>query len=160
MICHTVDLVAGDFNGTAWRCHNRGGISSIDEVFADCAMPTPTGPPPWWGPGSSPNNRTDVCGFLEPPNSDKSRKVRKHGAFSIPRQALGLRPTDQSCHHMRHGYTWILSIGAITTNPTNEFGSKSVLRCTNTANGKGAYERIFVHCLLNDHAYLVVFVLT
>ena len=26
-------------------------------------------------------------------------KVRMHGAFSIPRKTLGLRPTDQSCHH-------------------------------------------------------------
>ena len=40
-----------------------------------------------------------------------------------------------------HGYTWIFSIGAITTKPTNEFGSKSVLRRTNMANGKGASVR-------------------
>ena len=33
MICNKVDLVAGDFNGTAWRCLNRSGISSIDEFF-------------------------------------------------------------------------------------------------------------------------------
>ena len=26
-----------------------------------------------------------------------------HGAFSIPRKVLGLRPNDQSCHHG----TWI-----------------------------------------------------
>ena len=26
-----------------------------------------------------------------------------HGAFSIPRKTLGLRPTDQSCHHE----TWL-----------------------------------------------------
>ena len=30
-------------------------------------------------------------------------KVNKHGAFSIPRKALGLRPNDQSCHHE----TWL-----------------------------------------------------
>ena len=30
-------------------------------------------------------------------------KVHKHGAFSIPRKTLGLRPIDQSCHHE----TWL-----------------------------------------------------
>ena len=40
-----------------------------------------------------------VCGFLKPPGSHRYWKVRMHGAFSIPRKALGLRPTDQACHH-------------------------------------------------------------
>ena len=93
------DLVAGDFNGTAWRCSNRDNTSTIDEAFADCALPAPLGPTPLWGPGSIPNNWADVCGFLKPRNSDRYCKVRKDGAFSIPRKALGLRPTDQSCHH-------------------------------------------------------------
>ena len=42
-------------------------------------------------------------GFLKPPGSQRFWKVSKHGAFSIPRQALGLRPNDQSCHHE----TWL-----------------------------------------------------
>ena len=50
-------------------------------------------------PGSIPGNWTDVCGFLKPPESDRQWKVRLHGAFAIPRDVLGLRPNDQSCHH-------------------------------------------------------------
>ena len=50
MISQEVDLVAGDFNGTAWRCSNRDNISFIDEAFADCALSTPPGPTPVWGP--------------------------------------------------------------------------------------------------------------
>ena len=42
---------------------------------------------------------TDVCGFVKPPNSCDKWKVRLHGAFTIPRETLGLRPRDQSCHH-------------------------------------------------------------
>ena len=42
---------------------------------------------------------TDVCGFLKPPDSDGPWTVRQHGAVSIPHEALGIRPTDQSCHH-------------------------------------------------------------
>ena len=37
MISQDVDLVAGDFNGTAWRCRSRDNLSTIDGVFADCA---------------------------------------------------------------------------------------------------------------------------
>ena len=45
----------------------------------------------------------DVCGFLKPPVSQRFWRVNKHGAFSIPRKHLGLRPSDQSCHHE----TWL-----------------------------------------------------
>ena len=97
MISQEVDLVAGDFNGTAWRCRSRVNLSTIDGAFADCALPTPPGPTPLWGSGSIPNNWADVCGFLNPPPPPRSQrfwKVSEHGAFSIPRQALGLRPND------------------------------------------------------------------
>ena len=73
-----VDLVAGDFNGTAWRRSNGNNISTIDEAVADCALPTPSGPTPLWGPGSIPNNWADVCWFLKPPDSDRHWKVRIH----------------------------------------------------------------------------------
>ena len=36
MISQEVDLVAGDFNGTAWRCRSRENLSTVDEAFADC----------------------------------------------------------------------------------------------------------------------------
>ena len=94
MISQEVDLVAGDFNGTAWRCRSRDHLSTIDEAFSDCALPAPPGPTPLWGPGSIPNNWADVCGFLKPPGSQRFWKVNKH---------LGLRPNDQSCHHE----TWL-----------------------------------------------------
>ena len=92
MIGEQIDVVAGDFNGTAWHCRSRNNLSTIDEAFADCALPTPLGPAPLWGPRSIPNNWADVCGFLKPPGSDRYWKVRVHGAFSIPRKTLALRP--------------------------------------------------------------------
>ena len=45
LISQEVDMVAGDFNGTAWRCRSRDSLSTIDEAFADCALPTPSGSP-------------------------------------------------------------------------------------------------------------------
>ena len=54
---------------------------------------------PLWGPGSTPNFWADACGFLKPPDSDQYWKIRKHGAFSTPKEVLGLRLNDQTCHH-------------------------------------------------------------
>ena len=33
MLDENVDLVAGDFNGAAWRCGNSNNISIIEEAF-------------------------------------------------------------------------------------------------------------------------------
>ena len=44
MISQRVDLVAGDFNGTAWRCRSKDNLSTVDEAFSDCALPTPPAP--------------------------------------------------------------------------------------------------------------------
>ena len=63
----TFDLVAGDFNGTAWRSRSWDNFSTIDEAFTDCALLTPPGPSPLWGLGSILDNRADLCGFLKPP---------------------------------------------------------------------------------------------
>ena len=46
-----VDLVAGDFNGAAWRCDNRNNISTIEEAFSDCALLMPPRPTPLCGLG-------------------------------------------------------------------------------------------------------------
>ena len=99
MLDEKVDLVAGDFNGAPWRRDNSNSISIIEEAFADCALPMPPGATPTWGPGAVPGKWADVCGFLKPPDSDGQWKVRQHGALSIPQEAPGIRPTDQSCHH-------------------------------------------------------------
>ena len=44
MISQEVDLVAGDFNGTAWRCRSRDNLSTIDKAFMDSTLPTPPAP--------------------------------------------------------------------------------------------------------------------
>ena len=99
MLEEHVDVVAGDLNGAAWRRDNSNSISITEEAFADCALPMPPGSTPLWGPGAVPGTWADVCGFLKLPDSDGRWKVRQHGAFSIPHEALGIRETDQSCHH-------------------------------------------------------------
>ena len=88
-----------DFNGAAWRRRNSNNICIIEKAFADCALPMLPSPTPLWGPGAVVGKWSDFCGFLKSPESDGTWKVRQHGASSIPHEALGIRPTDQSCHH-------------------------------------------------------------
>ena len=71
----------------------------FEEAFADTDFPKPPGPTPLWGPGAIPGEWTDVCGFIVLPNSHELWKVRLHGAFTMPREILGLSQRDQSCHH-------------------------------------------------------------
>ena len=165
MISQQIDVVAGDFNGTAWRCSNRNrNISStLDEAFADCAFPTPPGLTALWWPGSLPNNWADICGVLEPPGSDRCWKVRVYGAFSIPRKARGLRPNDQSCHHE----TWLHLDFVDWRNTRSQHGEHDCATSSRTAQEEDQwyYERpfaLFVNvqplarsCLLLHGSYVI-----
>ena len=99
-----IDVVACDFNGTAWRCSNRDNISTIDEAFAELCIANAAVALHHCGDEDrfQTTGLTSV-GSLKPLGSDRYCKVRMYGAFSIPRKSLGPRPTDQSCHHE----TWL-----------------------------------------------------
>ena len=114
-----VDLVAGDFNGPAWRRTTTvNNISIIEEAFADCDLPMPSGPTPLWGPGAVPGTWSDVCGFLKPPDSYERWRVRQHGAFPIHHEALGIRQTDRMASHGLCGAAqWPCSRKTRTTTP-------------------------------------------
>ena len=100
MLDEKVDLVAGDFNGAAWRRTVWAStLSIIEEPVADCDLPLPPGPTPLWGPGAVRGTWSDVCGFIKLPDSSARRRVRQHGAFPARHEALGIGQTDQSCHH-------------------------------------------------------------
>ena len=90
MISQQVDLVAGDFNGTAWRCRSRNNFSTIDEAFTDCALPAPPGPTPLWGPRSTLDNWADAVNF-----SNHRVPIDFRRCASIPPRTLGLRPTHE-----------------------------------------------------------------
>ena len=54
MLQEHVDMVAGDFNGAAWRrpsSSDRRLISVIEETLANTSLPMPPGPTPFWGLG-------------------------------------------------------------------------------------------------------------
>ena len=112
MVSQEVDLVAFDFDGIAWRCRSRDNLSTIDEAFMDSTFLTPPSPTPLHGRGSILDNRADVCGFLKPPGSLRAWKMKKHGAFSNPRKALGLTPNVQRCHHETWLHLYFLLIEA------------------------------------------------
>ena len=100
MLEEHMDLVAGDFNGAAWRRQsNNGNLSIIEEAFADSDLPMP-GPAPFWSRSAVRGTWSDVYGFLKPQDSYECWKARQHGAFSIPHEASGLRSKDQICHRL------------------------------------------------------------
>ena len=95
MLEEHVEVVAGDFNGAAWRRATSANTPSIiEEAFADCDLPMPPGPTPLWGPGAVPGTWSDVCGFLKPPDSNELWRVRQPGAFPILPSSR--HPTDRS----------------------------------------------------------------
>ena len=60
------DLVAGEFNGAAWRRQTDNGNLSSD-------LPMP-GSTPLWGPGAVTSTWSDVCGVLEHQNPTNTGK--------------------------------------------------------------------------------------
>ena len=79
MLEERVYLVAGDFNGAAWRRPMRQRSKTHqrkEEAFADTDLPMPPGSIPLWRPGAVPGGWADVCGFLKPPDSHEKWKVR------------------------------------------------------------------------------------
>ena len=125
MLGEHVDLVAGDFDGTAWRCSNRNNISTMEEALWTALCQRRRAPTPLWGPGSIPNNWADVCGFLKLPDSDRYWKVRLHGAFVHLHMKLWACARPIKAATMRHGVTTTSSIGAahnhIMTDRIDEF---------------------------------------
>ena len=100
LISQEVDVVAGDFNRTAWRCRSSDNITVLLMkllLIVPCLRrraPHHCGDP---DPSRITGRTSEV--FLSTPGSQRFWRVGKHGAFSITRKALGRRPNDQSCHH-------------------------------------------------------------
>ena len=58
MLQEQVHMVAGDFNGAAWRRQSGSDprpINIIEEAFANTCLPVPPGRTPMWGPGGVPS---------------------------------------------------------------------------------------------------------
>ena len=96
MLQEHVDMVAGDFNGAAWRRQSGSDprpISIVEEAFVNTDLAVPPGPTPLWRPGGE---WSDVCGFLK-----TTWVLKENGksacAFTIPDSTLGLKEKDHSC---------------------------------------------------------------
>ena len=130
MISQEVDLVAGDFNGAAWRCSNRNNISTMEEalltalwqrrwVLHHCGDPDQFQTTGLTFVGCL--NRLIQIGIGKYAFMVLSPSHAKLSAYAQPIKAATTR----------HGSTWISSIGAalshIMKSMTDEFSSKNVL---------------------------------
>ena len=89
-----VDMVAGDFDGAAWRRQSDSDprpLSIIDGAFANTCSPIPLVPTLLGGPGGRSGEWSDVCGFFKPPGCSNDLQFRMHGAFTTPFDMLGIR---------------------------------------------------------------------
>ena len=98
-------IVAGDFNGTAWL------RSSWDQhqVYRRSFLQTLRCQHRWALHNCGDPNRFQKTGLMSVGSLNNLLKIGigryacMVRSFSIPRKTLGLRPTDQSCHHE----TWL-----------------------------------------------------
>ena len=113
MLQDHVDVVAGDFNGAAWRRDSSNSISIIEEPFADFALPMPPG----------------VCGQTCADSSNAQIRMKggkyantAHSPF-LTKLLASARPIRAAI--TRYGSTWILWNGAafnhITKNTIDEY---------------------------------------
>ena len=141
MIGQHIDLVAGDFNGTAWRCSNRNNISTIEEAVADCALPAPPG---LHRCGDLDRSQTTGLTFVGSLNLLNQIGIGKYDvtALSPSHRKLQACARPIKAATTRHGSTLNSSIGAapnhIMKNMTDEFSSKNVLRHVITGSRKDA----------------------
>ena len=151
MIGQQIDVVAGDFNGAAWRCSNRDNISTIDEAFSDCALPAPPGPTPLWGhPDQFPTTGLTPVHSLSHRVEIVTGKCACTALFPFLAEFLVYVQTIKVAI-MRHGSTRISSIGA-ALNPsmmsmTYEFSLKNVLRRVHTGTKKRRISEV-----MSDHS--------
>ena len=144
MISQEVDLVADDFNGTAWRCRSKDNLSTIDEAFVDSILPAPRGP--------------QNCGDLE-----ASADFSNHLALNVFVKWISMVHSPSHERHltwdqpikaaiMRHGSTWISSIGRTsgpsTTTMISTFPLKNDLQITHT----GLHPKRCIFEVMSDHS--------
>ena len=148
MISQEVDLVAGDFNGTAWRCRSRNNLSTIDEASADCALPHAAGPHTFAGTWIHSGQLGRRLWISQTPGSQRFWKVNKH---MVPFHSLGkLLANDQMIKAaiMGHGFIYVSSIGATNGTIKRTTTGTSVLR---NSSGSGV-RKGHISEVLSDHS--------
>ena len=111
MIGYQIDVLAGDHNGTAWRCSFRDNIGTIDEAFADCTLPTPPGPTRCGDPDRSPTTGETSVGSLTAWLRLLLESAHARCVFH-PTQQISPYVQPIKAAIMRHGSTLNSSIGA------------------------------------------------
>ena len=129
MISQDIDKVAGDFNGNAWRCRSRDNLSTIDEMFSDCALPTPPSPHTIVGTRIHPRQLGRRMWFPQAPRLSTILESEQTRCFFV--KLLVYDPMIKVAT-LRHGFTCISLIGTtsgiIMLMMMGTFASKNGLR--------------------------------
>ena len=93
MVQKDVDMVKSDFSMVHQDQINNLMVSW--KALTKARLRVPLGPSLSRGPGGIPSEWTDACCFVKPPKSQTECLIRKHGAFEIDREELGLSSKHQ-----------------------------------------------------------------
>ena len=106
LLCEHVDLVAGHFDGTAWRCSNRNNISTMEEALRTALCQRRRALHPCGDP-----DRFQTTGLT---SADSSNCIGKSDftALSPPRIKLQACVQPIKAATTRHGFTSTSSTGA------------------------------------------------
>ena len=79
------DLIAGDFNSSAYRERGKAGVSFIEETWEETMLLPPSGAVPMWG---RMKETEDCCGFIITKKNEPSWRVAGHGSFQLNKVKL------------------------------------------------------------------------
>ena len=89
------DIMAGDFNSSAYRERGKAGVSFIEETWEETLLLPPPGVVPMWG---QMKESGDCCGFIIMKKSEPSWRVAKRGCFQLNKDKMQMKATDQAAH--------------------------------------------------------------
>ena len=110
-----MNLVAGDFNGAAWRQtsgNNPHPTSTLEEACADTDFPMPPGSPPLWGPGAIPGEWDAVSSYLQIHMIYGKYACMQHSQF-LEQFWASVKETRAAI--MKSGYIWTLPVTGTLT---------------------------------------------
>ena len=89
------DIIAGDFNSSAYRDRRKVGVSSIEETWEKTLLIPPPDVVPMRG---QMEESEDCCGFTLTKKSEPSWRVARHGSIQFNNDKMQIEETDQAAH--------------------------------------------------------------
>ena len=95
------DIIAGDFNSSAYRERGKAGVSLIKGTWEETMLLPPSGAVPMW---CQMKETEDCCGFIITKKNEPSWRVAEHGSVQLNEVKMQIKETDQAAHFSVYMY--------------------------------------------------------